>query len=380
MMSLLHRYVLTRFIYWYVLSATGLIGIFLVVDFFERVDEFIRRDMPYSDLIYYFICKVPSVAFFMAPQAVLLATVITLAVLARDNEIIAMKAGGIGVVGITLPILGVALVVALLVLASNEYLAPSATKKMNYIFKVKVQGNPVYGDTYIEVGERQAGGGAVWFVAKDKAIWNIRQFDPEEIRISDARIFYRFDNGLIRKRIDVKEVVWSGTHWEFIDGFLRTFDQKGRGTTEYFEKRVIPVLETPDDLMKNIIIHSDEMSLRELYKEIQEMTLEGKDTLKHRVEFHQKISYPFISIVLALLAIPLSLRSSRHGGVLFCVGINLAMGFVFSFLYAMGVSLGYGGFFSPLFAAWGPFLLFSSLGFYLLFTLDSEYIVPRLGL
>jgi lipopolysaccharide export system permease protein len=127
-------------------------------------------------------------------------------------------------------------------------------------------------------------------------------------------------------------------------------------------------------------MHSDEMSLRELYQATQEMALEGKDTLKNRVEFHQKISYPFISIVLALLAIPLSLRSSRHGGVLFCVGINLAMGFVFSFFYALGISLGFGGFFSPLFAAWGPLILFLSLGFYLLFTLDSEYIIPRLRL
>ena len=287
MMSLLHRYVLRRFIYCYLLSATGLIGIFLVVDFFERIDEFIRRDVPYSDLVFYFIYKIPGIAFYMAPQAVLLATVITLAVLARDNEIIAMKAGGVGIVGITLPILGAAVVVALLVLASNEYLAPIATKKMNYIFKVKVQGQQTYGDTY--VGEDPFAK-QLWFVAKDKAIWNIRQFDPEEGRISGARIFYRFDNGLIRKRIDVKEVVWNGTHWEFVDGFLRTFDQEGNGTTEYFEKKIIPVLETPDDFVRNIIIHSDEMSLRELYKEIQEMTLEGKDTLKHRVEFHQKIS------------------------------------------------------------------------------------------
>ncbi|SVC03856.1 uncharacterized protein METZ01_LOCUS256710, partial [marine metagenome] len=43
MMSLLHRYVLRRFIYNYALSVIGLIGIFLIVDFFERVDEFIRR-------------------------------------------------------------------------------------------------------------------------------------------------------------------------------------------------------------------------------------------------------------------------------------------------------------------------------------------------
>ena len=307
----------------------------------------------------------------------LLATVITLAVLARDNEIIAMKASGIGIVGITLPILGASLMIALLVLANSEYLSPIATKKMNYIFKVKVQGNQPYGDTYIleDFSAKQ-----LWFIAKDTAVWNIGQFDPKEMRIRDAKIFYRFDNGSIQKRIDVKEVVWSGAHWEFFDGFQRTFEQEGHSSTEYFEKKIFPVLETPDDILKNMISYSDEISLRELYKEIKEMTLEGKDTLKHRVDFHQKISYPFISIVLALLAIPLSLRSSRHGGVLFCVGINLSVGFLFSFLYAMGVSLGHGGFFSPIFAAWGPLLLFASFGFYLLLTLDSEYVIPRLRL
>ena len=377
MMPLLHRYVLRRFISCYILSAAGLIGIFLIVDFFERVDEFIRRDMPYSDLISYFVCKIPSIASYMAPQAVLLATVITLAVLARDNEIIAMKASGIGIVGITLPILGASLMIALLVLANSEYLSPIATKKMNYIFKVKVQGNQPYGDTYIleDFSAKQ-----LWFIAKDTAVWNIGQFDPKEMRIRDAKIFYRFDNGSIQKRIDVKEVVWSGAHWEFFDGFQRTFEQEGHSSTEYFEKKIFPVLETPDDILKNMISYSDEISLRELYKEIKEMTLEGKDTLKHRVDLHQKISYPFISIVLALLAIPLSLRSSRHGGVLFCVGINLSVGFLFSFLYAMGVSLGNGGFFSPIFAAWGPLLLFASFGFYLLLTLDSEYVIPRLRL
>ena len=325
----------------------------------------------------------------MAPQAVLFATVITLAVLARDNEIIAMKACGIGVVGITLPIIGSSLVVALLVLASNEYVAPIANKKMRYIYEVEVRGQPTYGKTDILVEDvpfifcRPNHFNCIlekiWFVAKDGAIWNIYRFDPREGRMNNVSIFYKFDGQSVRKRIDANKVVWNGTHWEFTDGFIRTFGSEGLDTTVYFEKKIIPVLVTPDDF-KKIKIRSEEMSLREMYKEIQELTAEGKDTLKNRVEFHQKISYPFSSIVLALLAIPLSLRSSRHGGVLFCVGINLAMGFVFSFLYAMGISLGFGGFFSPLLAAWGPFLFFSSLGFYLIFTLDSEYVIPRLKL
>ena len=82
--------------------------------------------------------------------------------------------------------------------------------------------------------------------------------------IRDAKIFYRFDNGSIQKRIDVKEVVWSGAHWEFFDGFQRTFEQEGHSSTEYFEKKIFPVLETPDDILKNMISYSDEISLREL--------------------------------------------------------------------------------------------------------------------
>ena len=378
MMSLLQRYVLKKFIYCYVISVAGLIGIFLVVDFFERVDEFVRRDVPYVDLIFYFIYKVPGIVFYMAPQAVLIATVITLASLARDNEIVAMKACGVGVVGITLPIIGASFVIALLVLANNEYVAPFAAKKANYIFKVKVQGNPIYGDSYIEI-ERV--GDEVWLVAKDKAIWHIRRFYPDGGRMDNVSIFYRLNENFVHKRIDAKEVIWNGKQWEFFDGFIRTFVLGGLDTTTYFKKKTFPIEETLSDfIINNKVIRSEELSLRGLYNKIQKLTAEGKDTLRNRVEFHQKISYPFISIVLALLAIPLSLRASRHGGVLFCVGVNLAVGFVFSFLYAMGVSLGFGGFFNPFFAAWGPFLFFSSLGFYLIFTLDSEYIIPWLKL
>ena len=199
--------------------------------------------------------------------------------------------------------------------------------------------------------------------------------------MDNVSIFYRLNDYSIHKRIDAKEVIWNGKQWEFFDGFIRAFVSGGLDTTIYFKKKIFPVEETLSDfIINNKTIRSEELSLSELHKTIQELTAEGKNTLKNRVEFHQKISYPFISIVLALLAIPLSLRSSRHGGVLFCVGVNLAVGFVFSFLYAMGVSLGAGGFFSPLFAAWGPFLFFSSLGFYLIFTLDSEYIIPWLKL
>ena len=76
-MMILKKYVLFLFLRVYLLTATGLIGIFLIVDFFERVDEFMAKNAPLIDLASYYVYKIPFVANYMAPQAVLLATVIT---------------------------------------------------------------------------------------------------------------------------------------------------------------------------------------------------------------------------------------------------------------------------------------------------------------
>lgn len=356
---------MSKFIVCYLLTAVGLVGVFLTIDFFERVDEFFSRDIPISYLLLYYVYKIPNVIFYMAPQACLLATVITLATLARDNEFIAMKACGIGVTGITLPLVGVSLVIALLVVSCNEFIAPHTNREMNHIFYVKVR-NAHYG----EIQKNK-----IWLRSTDNAIWNIDLYDPEKKKMHGVRIFIGTDDSFIQKRIDANEATWDGNRWMFKDGYIRTFTPDGLDKTEHFEQNTFPLSEVPADFEK-VRIQAEEMSLQELYESVTRQAAEGKDMTKPMVELHQKVSYPFIGIVLTLLAIPLSLRSSRRGGVMFCVAVNLGMGFVFSFLYSVGISLGYSGTFGPVLAAWGPNLLFIALGFYLILTLDSERILP----
>ena len=363
---MLKRYVLGQFVKIYLLTASGLIGIFLIVDFFERIDEFLAKDAPMIDLVSYYIFKIPFIAFYMAPQGVLLATVITLASLAKNNEFTAMKACGIGVTGITLPIIGASLVIALMVLTSSEFLSPITNQKMNYIFMGKIQARASYGKIPTE---------NLWFKSVNGDIWNVDYFDPYKSRLEGVIILKPGKDNSIIQRIDAREAVWSINKWEFIDGYIRKFDETGIKSTQYFERKFLATPETPKNLSK-AHRRPEEMSISGLYQEIQTQNLEGKDTTMKWIELHRNISYPFISVVMALLAIPLSIRSSRHGGLLFCVGINLAMGFVFSFIYAMSISLGKGGTFDPILAAWGPNLLFTVLGFYLLLTMDSEKAFP----
>ena len=365
-MMILKKYVLFMFIKVYLLTVTGLVGIYLIIDFFERVDEFMAKNAPLIDLVSYYVYKIPFIAGYMGPQSVLLATVITLASLAKQNEFTAMKACGISVTGITFPIIGASILISFIVLASSEYLAPITNQKMNYIFFSKVREKATYG----EIPKND-----LWLKAKDHSIWSVDTFDLEKSILQGVIILVPAKSFGIKQRIDALSAVWSVDKWYFIDGYVRQFNKDGLVSTEYFESRSFPVSESPSDFAR-VRKRPEEMSLREMYATIQVHTQEGKDTTQKWIELHRNLSYPFISIVLALLAIPLSLRSSRHGGLLFCVGVNLAMGFLFSFLYALSISLGRGGTFDPILAAWGPNLLFTALGFYLLLTMDSEKAFP----
>ncbi|MFQ5450812.1 MAG: LPS export ABC transporter permease LptG [Nitrospinaceae bacterium] len=363
---ILKRYILTEFFRLFLLSACGLVGIFLIGDFFERVDEFVSRGVPAWMLLAYYFYKIPFAFFFMAPQAVLLATVIAIASLSKNNEITAIKASGISVTGITLPIVGGAMLIALLVLASNEYIAPVTSKKMNHIFFVQVRGRATSGKIIKD---------KIWYKSKAGTIWNVENFDPQHSTLKGVSIFITRDDQFIQKRIDSAKAVWKDNRWEFIDGFVRSFGPEGLEKTEFFEKNYFPFSEIPSDF-QIIKKRPEEMNLRKLYEEILAWQSEGKDVSKKWVDLHHKISYPFIAIVMALIGIPLSLRTSRHGGVLFSVALNLSLGIFFSFLYAMGISLGRGGTFGPVLAAWGPLALFTSIGFYLILTIDSETLLP----
>ncbi|GJL79712.1 MAG: LPS export ABC transporter permease LptG [Nitrospinaceae bacterium] len=365
----LKRYVLKTFLTFYLLAACAFVGIFLIGDFFERVDEFISRGAPLKDMLLYYFYKVPFIVFYMAPQAVLLATVMAISSLAKTNEITAMKACGVSVTRITLPIIGTSLIIALLVLASSEFIAPEASRRMNQIFYVKVRG----GQTSMVHIEKDK----IWYRSTNGSIWNVGSYDSANATLSKVSIFLTNENQFITKRIDSEKAVWVDRQWEFRDGSIRSFGPKGLKTTDFFDTKTFNVPEVPSDF---IIIkrRQEEMSIKGMYEEIKDYQSVGKDVVGKWVDLNYRLSYPFIAVVLSILGIPLSLRSSRHGGLLFSVSINLAGGVAFSFLYAMCLSLGRGGTFDPVLATWGPIALFTCMGFYLLLTIDSEKSLPFL--
>lgn len=365
-MSILKRYVFKQFLQIYALTLGGLVGIFVIIDGFERLDEFVIRSAPVSHFFLYYLYKIPFILFFMAPQSVLLATVITLAALSRNNEFTAMKACGISVTRITLPILSSSVIIALLVVTLNEFVTPVTSARMNYILNVQVR---------LAVDQTKEVRNQIWHRSRNGSIWNIDTYDPVRSFMEGVSIYYYDEDSVIRRRLDAEKALWNGQQWEFMNGTLRFFKPDGVNQARQFEKEIFPTLETPDDF-KKIQKRLEEMSGRDMYREILELESKGIDASKKWVDLNHKLAYPFLAVVLALVGIPLSLRTSRQGGLLFSIAMSLVLGFGFSFIYAFSISLGHGGTLHPVLAAWGPSLLFTCIGFYLLLTLDSEKLLP----
>ncbi|MDO9125096.1 MAG: LptF/LptG family permease, partial [Deltaproteobacteria bacterium] len=98
----LHRYVIREYLKVFVLSLSGLILIYVVVLFFQKVDIFIKHQAPFLLIFEYLLYKIPEVIFqWTLPYAVLLSILLTLGTLSRHSEITAMKAGGVSLYRIT---------------------------------------------------------------------------------------------------------------------------------------------------------------------------------------------------------------------------------------------------------------------------------------
>ena len=82
-MKILKRYILSLFIQNYLVILLAMIGIYMVIDVFERMDEIVSHSAARTDFFLYYLYKIPFIGYFMGPEAVLLATVITLASLAQ---------------------------------------------------------------------------------------------------------------------------------------------------------------------------------------------------------------------------------------------------------------------------------------------------------
>ena len=357
-MTILSRYITKQFLRMLVLCQSGAITLFLTAEFIERIDDFIEENAAVSDATLYFLYKIPHLVFLSVPLTVLLASTFTLILFSRENEVLAMRAGGLSLYRIITPILIACLGISFLTFLANEYIVPFANKRGEYIRRVKIQKTGLHTHTQRD---------KIWYRSENNTIWQITHYDPSSEKMRGITLYRLNPQNRLTQRIDATEVAWlpAEQHWEFHKGVIHDFAGGGKIKQETFEKKVFPLAEKPKDF-KETGRNPETMNYQELGRYIENLRKSGVNATRYIVDMWAKISAPFISFVLAIVGVAFSIRSSRSGGAALGVAIAIAIGAIYLVLFHASLSFGHAGRLPPILAAWGPNAIFLAGGAYFL--------------
>ncbi len=352
-MKILDRLILSDFLRVLGLTLLSFISLFLIVDLFEKADDFIEHSVPLSVTAVYFLLKVPFVFTQVAPVAVLLSVLLTLGMLSRHSEITAMKAGGISVLRVVSPLLVIGFFMSLLVVMVNESVAPAAMKRVESVEK-----------SWLGAGDRGIFGARGFWLRNSSGIYNIREMDLDKKVLRGVTFFGIEKPFSLKRRTYARQAVWRNGGWVADRAKVRVFDRNGVVEESVIEGFVLPGLRGPDELL-TMEKSYDRMSFLELREYIKELDAEGYDTDKYRVELLGRLTFPGVNFIMVLLGIPFALKTGRQGGVAAGIALSVAIGFSFWIVFALCRSLGHNGVLPPVVAAFFPDILFLAIGAYM---------------
>jgi len=346
--STLDRYISREFVKLLLLIIISLVGLYLVVDFFERIRMFLSNHATFLQILSYFTFEIPMIVSLMLPVAVLLASLLTFGILSKNSEIIAMKANGVSLYRSAFPIITITIFICVFAFFLNEFLTPYTNQKAKHIKLIEVQKREKLG--FFKQNQ-------IWFRSKD-GIYNFNMFDPKTGTLKGIKINY-LDRGMIlTKRLDAKRAQWKKGTWIFYDVLITRFSPGKLPTIERAKSQIINLPETPSDFM---MVQKDtgEMGYFELRKYIKNVQSEGYDAVQYMADMYGKIAFSLVSLILAVIGVSFSLRKSeRSGGISQSIAVGIIIGFSYWIVYAFSLSLGRSGTLPPLLAAWASNVLF----------------------
>ncbi len=333
------------------LTLAAFILLYLCIDFFERIPRFLQHDPSTSQVVIYFLLKIPLIVGQIMPAAVLASVLLGLGTLARRAELMAMRACGVSLWQIATPLLAAATLLSLGMLAWNEFVVPPSAARSDYIERVEIK-KRAYRNQF-----RQR---EIWYQDR-RGFTNIDFFDRDQNEIQGLTR-YEFDEEFrLRRVVSAAMARWTGASWTTRDAYEVLVDPQGGIETRNLEAGGLVIDETPEDF-KAVYREAEHMSYQALSAQTRDLAAKGIDTNDSRVELWLKLALPFASLVMAVIAIPLASRHSRQSSAAANVGIALVIGFSYWVVLALTSSLGKGEMLPPIIAAWSANVLFAVIG------------------
>jgi lipopolysaccharide export system permease protein len=295
----------------------------IIADLMDNAGDFLKTGTSAATLAHYYALQLPSMVIFIVPICLLLATLYSLSSLTRHSEIVAMRASGISIYRIVRPYLLLGFICFGLTALVNEYTGPKYAYRAHQLLESQKEASD---DVYFEqIPFKNPTAGHSWY---------IESFDTRNYTMRGVTLRKLRPDGSDEIKYTAKKGMWMDSRWWFEDGTIQRFDQNNNldGAAETFQVREMRELpEIPEDFMGEAKDTAHQSSF-ELLKYIRTHQFLSTETLVSKaVDFHHKLTMPFICLIATIIGIPVGAHTGRKGAF---AGIMLAIGMFFGF-YAL---------------------------------------------
>jgi lipopolysaccharide export system permease protein len=350
-MDTLDRFLVREFLGFFFIIAIGVALLFLGIDFMSNMW---RLGMPVARVAELYMYKVPATVQQFIPLACLMATLLVLTSMSRQNEVLALYMSGVSTLRIVSTFIAVVATISTISFLTFDSLVPSFNKKQLAIQKGL---DPSQDLTMLNP---KAG---IWYRSR-QLIYNVGRFVPQNNTLEDISIYRLNPMFRVLETIHAKRATFEDGDWTLHDGHVVTYPRESgfpMPTTFDVRRNVIP--EKPADF-KTLEIHEETMRLKDLRRFIVRNSDFGLDTTSEQVHYHERVALVFAPLLFVLVGIPFALKPLKTYSMAKSVGFCFLLVFLYLLMFRMALSIGKGGHIPPIVAGWaanGVFLLVASI-------------------
>jgi len=358
-MRILDKYIIRNFLSPFFYCLALFIFLYIIIDLFGHLDEILKYSVPILILQEYYLSMIPFIIMHTAPIAALVSTIYVISTMNKYDEISAMRASGINLFRILLPFISMGIAISIAIFAISEKLLPAAMKNAQSIK-----------ENYIEKDERRATSDErrinnIALYGKNNTLIFIKNYDRRDNTANWITILEQDKDSNVTAKTSARQGQWTGEAWIFSDILIFKLDEKGMvsGNPVFFKEKAFE-MENPKELISKGTNY-EFMSFKDLSSYIHNFANTSPDIIQRLgVDLHQKISFPFTSLVIILIAAAFAIKIRPRGKMaqVMGLGVSLVIGFIYYVLMATCIALGKGGILPPFLSAHLANIVFGLVG------------------
>ncbi len=366
--TLLDTYIAKQYLRILVMTTVGLLGLFYISTFIDMSDKLFKGQTTLGMIGAFLFWSTPEYLSYILAVAVLLSALVTVGLLTKNSELIVMRACGISLYRTALPMVAFALTGSVLLFGMEERVLATANQRADRLKHI------------IRTGSAQTFGvlNRKWIVGNDGQVYHYQYYDPRKLELHSLAVF-EFDpqTHALTSRTFVQSAKYDPEReagreipkWSLDRGWKREFDPNTQSNPFKAFDNIAARFEAADYFVTEAR-EPELMNFGQLRRYITELKASGYNVLDHEVGLHRKIAFPFVTLVMTLIAVPFAVTTGRRGAM-YGIGVGIVLALVYWTMISVFAAFGQGGLIDPALAAWAPNLIFGAAAVYLLLTVRT---------